>query len=102
MTESEYSSKRKWEHPKEQLFFDTSGDLAQFEERLIAEGPSNRLEWYNDTTRLWASLLEWLDQLQKASTFIAEKAFDAIAIMAVDLVLQADGQGDAATWSKAT
>jgi len=103
-TESESSGasswKRKWEAPQEQLVVATAGGLAQFQERLIAEGPAHRLEGYNDTPRLWAAILEWLEQLQEAATLAAEKGHDPIAIMAATLAVQTNSQEDNEYWPK--
>ena len=82
--ESENSWKRKWEEPKQQLVVSAAKDLAQFRKRLISEGPVNRLDGYKDQSRLWAALLEWLEQLECAAIFTAEKGHDPIAIVGAE------------------
>jgi len=55
--------------------------VEELHRRLAAEGPGDFLEGYADTARLWAALLEWLEQFSMCASELAAVGHDPLALV---------------------
>ena len=65
----------------ERLIVSNLEELRIFRKGLSSEVPANILDRCTDKSRMWAAILEWVEQLEQAAAFSVEKAeIDPIAI----------------------
>ena len=101
--EAENSWKRKWEETKEEIVVRDAAGVLCLRARLKSEGPDKYLDGYEDNSRLWAALTEWMEQLVGAVELVKEKGYDPIAIVVSAMESQsneANGGYGSGSWSE--
>ena len=101
--EAENSWKRKWEETKEEIVVRDAAGVLCLRARLKSEGPDKYLDGYEDKSRLWAALTEWMEQLVGAVELVKKKGYDPIAIVVSAMESQsneANGGYGSGSWSE--
>ena len=107
--EAENSWKRKWEweEPTEQLVVRDAADVSILSARLKkSAGPDDNykhLDGYADKSRLWAALLEWIEQLEGAVRLVTETTENSLdpitmVVSAMELESQSNTACSCGSW----
>ena len=88
-TEESPQAKTTWWQCKEKIGIRDAASLSILCARLKSEGPDKYLPYYyEDKSRLWAAMMEWMDQLGSVVDYVKEKGVDPIAIAVSAMELQ--------------
>ena len=86
--EAENAWKRNGEETEEEIVVRDAASLSGLLARLKSERPVEYLYDYEDKSRLWAAVMEWMEQLEGAVEFVKDKGYDPIAIVVSAMELQ--------------